>query len=264
MRFLGKRIRTDFSGEVVSRFRDRPEGLRIKHALDLNSVKLYDKQGSVLRVETTIQRARVCAATGQRKATPTALSSGVRSVVASQTCIVVPSSPRTPMSATSTLSPLVIPQPHSVDSSLASAKNSMEWLHPPSSSPLGRSGRPTPRRYFPWRVSSARLSQQGTPCLALSRDFDEPLETRRLSGRVTRLIRILRAHRLVKKVPKTFRYRLTSAVSNFAPHYLPQTLSPLYWFSVKMTARLDVNATPGGRMSPIAQGSYQSARGRQG
>ena len=24
----------------------------------------------------------------------------------------------------------------------------------------------------------------------------------------------------------------------------------LYWFSVKMTARLDVNATPGGRMSP--------------
>ena len=26
----------------------------------------------------------------------------------------------------------------------------------------------------------------------------------------------------------------------------------LYWFSVKMTARLDVNATPGGRMSPIA------------
>ena len=27
-------------------------------------------------------------------------------------------------------------------------------------------------------------------------------------------------------------------------------LELLYWFSVKMTARLDVNATPGGRMSP--------------
>ncbi len=53
-------------------------------------------------------------------------------------------------------------------------KNSMEWLHPPSSSSLGRSGRPTPRRYFPWRVSSARLSQQGTPCLALSQDFGRP------------------------------------------------------------------------------------------
>ena len=26
----------------------------------------------------------------------------------------------------------------------------------------------------------------------------------------------------------------------------------LYWFSVKMTARLDVNATPGGRMFPLA------------
>ena len=25
----------------------------------------------------------------------------------------------------------------------------------------------------------------------------------------------------------------------------------MYWFSVKMTARLDVNVTPGGRMSPV-------------
>ena len=33
------------------------------------------------------------------------------------------------------------------------------------------------------------------------------------------------------------------------------------WFSVKMTARLDVNATPGVRMSPLAPG-IQSARAR--
>ena len=39
--------------------------------------------------------------------------------------------PRTPMSATSTLSPLVIPQPHSVDSSLASAKK-LNGMAPPS------------------------------------------------------------------------------------------------------------------------------------
>ena len=45
--------------------------------------------------------------------------------------------------------------------------------------------------------------------LLFPKTSDDPLETRRLSGRVTRLIRILRAHRLVKKVPKTFRYRLT-------------------------------------------------------
>ena len=33
------------------------------------------------------------------------------------------------------------------------------------------------------------------------------------------------------------------------------------WFSVKMTARLDVNATPGGRMSPIAPGIVPECSG---
>ncbi len=54
MRFLGRRMRCDFAGEIVSDFKDRPEGVRIKHRLGSNSIKLYDKQGSVLRPETTI------------------------------------------------------------------------------------------------------------------------------------------------------------------------------------------------------------------
>jgi hypothetical protein len=64
MRFLGKRItlsgqlRQDFSGEVVSDFKRRAEGVRVKHSVNGNSVKLYDKaytpKGSVLRAETTV------------------------------------------------------------------------------------------------------------------------------------------------------------------------------------------------------------------
>jgi len=64
MRYLGKRIRLDgevpanFSGEVMSNIKEREEGIRIKHSVNGNSVKLYDKaftaQGSVLRAETTI------------------------------------------------------------------------------------------------------------------------------------------------------------------------------------------------------------------
>ena len=57
MRFLGRRVRCDFSGEVQSRFTNRSEGVRVKHSIGPNSVKLYDKEGSVLRVETTIHRA---------------------------------------------------------------------------------------------------------------------------------------------------------------------------------------------------------------
>jgi hypothetical protein len=47
-----------FEGELVSDLKHRPEGLRLKHTLNHNSIKMYDKQGSVLRVETTINDAR--------------------------------------------------------------------------------------------------------------------------------------------------------------------------------------------------------------
>ncbi len=60
LRFLGKKTNASgevpghFQGEVVSDLKTRPEGTRIKHRLKANSIKMYDKQGSVLRVETTI------------------------------------------------------------------------------------------------------------------------------------------------------------------------------------------------------------------
>lgn len=64
MRFLGRkvpsqgRVHGHFKGEVISTLKHRPEGVRIKHSLNDNSIKLYDKQGSVLRVETTINNSR--------------------------------------------------------------------------------------------------------------------------------------------------------------------------------------------------------------
>jgi hypothetical protein len=64
MRFLGQkvpatgRIHGRFAGEVVSDLKHRPEGIRLKHYVNGNSVKMYDKQGSVLRIETTIIQPR--------------------------------------------------------------------------------------------------------------------------------------------------------------------------------------------------------------
>lgn len=60
MRFLGRKAPSHgtlpprLQAEVVSDMKRRPEGVRIKHRVGANSVKMYDKQGSVLRVETTI------------------------------------------------------------------------------------------------------------------------------------------------------------------------------------------------------------------
>jgi hypothetical protein len=60
MRFLGRKaplhgnLPPRLEAEVVSDVKQRAEGVRIKHRVGENSVKMYDKQGSVLRVETTI------------------------------------------------------------------------------------------------------------------------------------------------------------------------------------------------------------------
>lgn len=57
LRFLGKKLDGRFCGEVCSDLKHRIEGTRLKHRVNGNSVKMYDKQGSVLRVETTINDA---------------------------------------------------------------------------------------------------------------------------------------------------------------------------------------------------------------
>jgi hypothetical protein len=54
LRFLGKRPDRRYQGEVVSDYKVRPEGVRVKHQAFGNSIKVYDKGGSLLRIETTI------------------------------------------------------------------------------------------------------------------------------------------------------------------------------------------------------------------
>lgn len=58
LRFLGRRTNRRFSGEVTGSYLRREEGLRVKHWVEENSIKMYDKEGSVLRIETTIDNPR--------------------------------------------------------------------------------------------------------------------------------------------------------------------------------------------------------------
>ena len=60
LRFLGQApvIRTNTRREIITTAKTRPEGTRLKHSLNRNSIKMYDKQELVLRVETTINDPR--------------------------------------------------------------------------------------------------------------------------------------------------------------------------------------------------------------
>ena len=54
MRFFGRKPHPNFTGEVTSSYKKRIEGVRVKHYLKGNSLKMYDKAGCVLRIETTL------------------------------------------------------------------------------------------------------------------------------------------------------------------------------------------------------------------
>lgn len=55
MRFLGRKCHGRFLGEVTGSFKQRQEGVRVKHWVQGNSIKMYDPH-NVLRVETTMAK----------------------------------------------------------------------------------------------------------------------------------------------------------------------------------------------------------------
>ena len=56
MRFLGRKANGHFLGEITTSFKNRAEGVRVKYWVRGNSIKMYDKAASILRVETTIAK----------------------------------------------------------------------------------------------------------------------------------------------------------------------------------------------------------------
>jgi len=59
LKFLGRRLHPQFDGEVVTLCRKKREpGTRVKHRMKGNWLKMYDKFGVILRVETVINQPR--------------------------------------------------------------------------------------------------------------------------------------------------------------------------------------------------------------
>lgn len=56
MTFLGRKLHHAFAGQIVSDVRRRWPGRRVKHQVKENWIKMYDKAGVILRVETVINR----------------------------------------------------------------------------------------------------------------------------------------------------------------------------------------------------------------
>ena len=210
MRFLGRRTNARFSGEVVSDLRVRQEGVRVKHWVEENSIKMYDKQGSVLRIETTINNPgrfkvrRQVTRRGRRVVAWAALRKGIIDI-----------GRRAEISRAANgryLEALAVVGVPSVT----------HHVLDPVSRRVTKDGRPyRPLRPITTEDSSLfRVVLRGEFAIRgfENRDLREylfsaadsdPATRRRISGRVTRWLRLLRAHRLIRKVPGTRYYRVT-------------------------------------------------------
>jgi hypothetical protein len=53
--FLGKKLNGNYQGEMGNRYNTRIERTRIRHSMGMVSIKMYDKFGHILRIETTVK-----------------------------------------------------------------------------------------------------------------------------------------------------------------------------------------------------------------
>lgn len=215
LRFLGRKLPTHggvdgrFQGQVVSDLKQRPEGLCVRHRVNFNSIKMYDKQGSVLRVETTINDARDMKVYRQTEGDSDGPPAWRR------------------------LRKGVVDLPRRTQISQAANERYLQALAAvDATTPLGqladRLCRPVTwqgRRVRGLRplAEDAALLQAVTrgefaingfrnrDLRALLYGADEPPadQRRRQSAKITRQLRLLRAHGLIRKVSRTHRYVLT-------------------------------------------------------
>ena len=218
MRFLGRKIPPTgnlppaFAGEVVSRLRQRPEGIRIKHRLGSNHIKLYDKEGSNLRVETTINDPRDFKVL-RRKAGDDhgdlawrALRKGVAdlhrraqvSEAANRRYLQALSGAQDTVSLGALTEKLCRPT--------IWKGQRLRALNPYAPEDLALL-KAVARGEF--TINGFRNRDLAKLLYAADQELT-PTEKRRQSSAITRKLRLLRAHGLIKKVPKTHRYHLTA------------------------------------------------------
>jgi len=217
MRFLGRRIPVQgtiphaFAGEVVSDLKHRPEGIRVKHRVKSNSIKMYDKQGNNLRIETTINDPSDFKVYRKRQSDKHAkldwlpMRKGIadlhRRAEVSQACN------------------------NRYLEALASAQNTTplkKWTDKLCRPVLWRGKRVRPLNpYSPEEIQLFQTISRGEftingfrnkdirTLLYSQKSLDNKVR-RRQSAAITRKFRLLRAHRLIKKVPKSHRYHLTA------------------------------------------------------
>ena len=227
LRFLGRYrgpmtrgVPRNFRGEVQTDLKSRPEGVRIKHDINGNSIKMYNKQHFVLRVETTLQKSHDMKVYRTSEADPAGPKSWrvLRKAVADMPR-------RAEISQAANTRYLTALGAVDVHTPLAQIIDAV-------STPVTWNGRRV-RGLNPLTGQDAEMA-----CHLLRGEFSingfrnqdlrqllypeakTAADVRRKSGRVTRLLRLFRAHGLLQKIPGTHRYQPTAHGRRTLPSFL--------------------------------------------
>lgn len=216
LRFLGgrptQRVHGNFTGEVVTSLKTRPEGTRVKHAVNRNSLKMYDKQGQVLRVETTINDPRGMKAYRAKEGDPAGKKSWRRlrkgvsdlhrraalSQQANERYLAALASVETPTRLGAVVERVCQPA---------------TWHGRPvrALQPLGPADGALLAAVARGEFAINGFRNRDLRLLLAGETPDDSAAAKRQAARITRQLRLLRGHGLIRKIPKTHRYQLTAS-----------------------------------------------------
>jgi hypothetical protein len=216
LRFLGHKlpahggVHGKYQGVVQSDLKQRAEGIRLKHRAGWNTVKMYNKQPTVLRVETTINDAGDLKSYRRKQNDPQGKLQWLplRKSVAdlARRAELSQASNDRYLDALSTIA-CETPLSHWTDRLCRPVQ-------------VGKRRYRALRPFDPADAQLLEIVSRGEYLIkgfrnrevrqAMYGETPDAQERRRQAARVTRKFAMLRAHGLIKKIPRTHRYQLTS------------------------------------------------------
>jgi len=204
--FFGKKYHGLFKGEITTDRKKRPQGFRVKHRVKKNSIKMYDKW-SVLRIETTVNNPlefkvyRQVIRKGKKTKAWVTMGKGITNLYA-----LAQIGKKANNRYLDMLANIPITAHHITD---------VERICEPITFKS--------RRYSSFNPMSEKCSQIFLTLLNgayavngfSNKDIritlfgSKKVNDPKISGQITRLLAKFRAHHLIAKIPRSFRYRVT-------------------------------------------------------
>ena len=214
LRFLGYHVRADgkpredLAGEVTTRVKKLVAGMCVKHRVNNNQLKMYDKFGEVLRLETSLHDVREFKVYRTKENDPDGEMSYLRMRKG-----VADLHQRAEVSRK-------VNERYAASLASVEEKTTLGELTKDLGQATTWKGRPVRalNPLAPEDVALLEAVSRGEYLIAGFRNRDirtilfgasAPDDSKRQSGKVTRLLQLLRAHGVIAKIAKTHRYQLT-------------------------------------------------------